>query len=66
MEWLKTQPFAAQIRVIVLSGSEHNKDRDRAAELGAADYLVKPIRVIDFHRTLGALCQLSSEIGASV
>jgi len=56
LEWLRTQPFAAQIQVVVLSGSEHEDDKERAAGLGAADYLVKPVRVADLHRLLRNVC----------
>jgi CheY-like chemotaxis protein len=52
LEWLRNQTFSAQIRVIVLSGSELEEDKDRAARLGAADYLVKPVRTSDLDRLL--------------
>jgi len=64
LEWLQTQSFRSSIQVIVLSGSEHDADKTRAAELGAADYLVKPVRVGDFHRLLKHLCP--PEVGARV
>jgi CheY-like chemotaxis protein len=64
LDWLRTQPFANQIKVIVLSGSNHQSDRDRATRLGAADYLVKPVRIGDFDRFLKNICQPSPEIGA--
>ena len=66
LEWLQTQPFASQIRVIALSGSERQDDKDRAAKLGATEYLVKPIRVADFHRLLREFCPATPEIGAHV
>ena len=43
LEWLQQQTFAPALRVIVLSGSNQQDDRQRAEALGAADYLVKPI-----------------------
>jgi CheY-like chemotaxis protein len=64
LEWLRTQSFPAAMQVIVLSGSEHQDDKTRAAELGAADYIVKPIRAGHFHRFLRELCP--PESGARV
>ena len=43
LHWLQTQSFLAPPCVIVLSGSNQDTDTARAAELGASDYLVKPI-----------------------
>lgn len=43
LEWLQKQPFAAKLRVFVLSGSNQQYDRERAQSFGASDYLVKPI-----------------------
>jgi CheY-like chemotaxis protein len=62
LEWMSTQPFAHSIRVVVLSGSEQQHDRQRASELGAAEYVVKPIRVSDLHRILQHVCP--PEMGA--
>ena len=62
LDWIRTQRFPPSMQVIVLSGSEHEDDKARAARLGAADYLVKPVRVRDLHRLLGNVC--GREIGA--
>ena len=43
LEWLEQQPFASDLPVFVLSGSNQQSDRERARLLGAADYLVKPV-----------------------
>jgi CheY-like chemotaxis protein len=43
LEWLKKRSFSAGPSVFVLSGSDQDADRERAAELGATGYLVKPI-----------------------
>ncbi|PWU18360.1 MAG: two-component system response regulator [Verrucomicrobia bacterium] len=56
LDWMRTQTFAIPIQVIVLSGSDHDDDKARAAQLGAVDYLVKPIRVSDLHRILEHVC----------
>jgi|SRR5436190_21951717 CheY-like chemotaxis protein len=64
LEWIATEPFPPEMRVIVLSGSDHHEDRSRAAHLGATDYLVKPVRVRDLQRLLPDLCP--KEAGAQV
>jgi len=56
LEWIRTQTFPVPVVVIVLSGSEQADDKERAAQLGAADYLVKPIRVSDLHRVFRNIC----------
>ena len=40
------------MRVIVLSGSNQGDDRSRAQELGAFDYMVKPVSSSDIAETL--------------
>ena len=42
LQWIRTAKLVGP-KVFVLSGSNDNLDRARARELGAADYLVKPI-----------------------
>ena len=56
LDWMRTQNFATPVHVIVLSGSEQHEDRERAAQLGAADYLVKPLKVSDLQRVLQDIC----------
>jgi CheY-like chemotaxis protein len=41
LSWMRRQNLG--VRVIVLSGSEEPQDQQKALELGAASYLVKPI-----------------------
>lgn len=43
LEWLRFSGLKYKPKVIVLSGSNEQGDRKKALELGAADYLVKPI-----------------------
>jgi CheY-like chemotaxis protein len=64
LDWLQGQPFNHQMRVIVLSGSEHQNDKERAAQLGAADYLVKPVNASDLNRFLQDICPVTPEQGA--
>jgi CheY-like chemotaxis protein len=64
LEWLQTQTFTPHLRVIVLSGSEHENDKTRAAQMGAMDYLVKPVTTSDLNRFLGDICPVSPQVGA--
>lgn len=41
-EWLLAQPSLCDIPVFILTSSPEERDRQRAAELGAKRYLVKP------------------------
>ncbi|MGV3773525.1 MAG: response regulator [Verrucomicrobiales bacterium] len=41
--WLKGNQSFQNLKIVVLSGSDDQADRVKAAELGASDYLVKPI-----------------------
>ena len=64
LEWIRAQTFPPEMRVIILSGSEHQGDKDRAARLGATDYLVKPIKPDELRRLLPDCCWAESETGA--
>ena len=43
LTWLRQQPNLDRIPVVMLSGSSESDDIDRAFELGANSYLVKPV-----------------------
>jgi CheY-like chemotaxis protein len=43
LEWLACSKVNPRPRIIVLSGSNDQVDRERALSLGATEYLVKPI-----------------------
>ena len=43
LTWIGGQRFAGALPVIILSGSDQQSDQQRARELGAAEFLVKPI-----------------------
>jgi CheY-like chemotaxis protein len=45
LAWLNTRPELAEIPVIVLSSSDQPQDRQRALELGAREYWVKPAQI---------------------
>jgi CheY-like chemotaxis protein len=56
LSWLRERPAYSGMPVIVLSGSDQQIDKDRAFDLGAADYLVKPAKVADMLRYLRDVC----------
>ena len=43
LEWLRGQPGLRRLPVVVLTSSRESRDVDRAADLGANSYLVKPV-----------------------
>lgn len=42
LEWMRSQPQFSDLPVFVLTGSALDRDRQRALELGAKEYLIKP------------------------
>jgi CheY-like chemotaxis protein len=42
LEWLRAQPALSHLGVIVLTSSPEESDRQRARELGAKGYIIKP------------------------
>lgn len=55
LEWIRAQPALAGVAVVMLTGSAETRDRTRALELGARDYIVKPASVEDVTRVLTAV-----------
>jgi CheY-like chemotaxis protein len=49
LRWLRTQPDLASLRVVVLTSSDDIRDVNKAYQLGANSFLVKPL---DFHNTV--------------
>jgi CheY-like chemotaxis protein len=47
LEWLRGQPGLRRIPVVVLTSSGQSPDVNRAFDLGANSYLVKPVRLED-------------------
>lgn len=45
LAWIREQHFAPLLNVAVLSGSEHASDVQRAHQLGATGYYVKPLSI---------------------
>jgi CheY-like chemotaxis protein len=42
LQWIRQQPHLRHLRVIVLTSSEEHRDINRAYELGANSFLIKP------------------------
>lgn len=42
LEWIRSQPSLQEINVLILTSSGEERDRQRATQLGAKGYLVKP------------------------
>ena|ERR1043166_2038456 len=55
LKWIGEQHFRPALHVAILSGSDQQSDIQMARELGATDYLVKPISVQDLAKRLLAL-----------
>ena len=56
LEWLRQQPGLKRIPVVVLTSSRQSKDVDRAYDLGANSYLVKPVE-------FNALLDMMKQVG---
>jgi len=64
LEWLRAQPGLGRLRVVVLTSSKESVDIDRAYELGANSYLVKPVgleQLIEMVRALNLYWLVLSE-----
>ncbi len=48
LKWIRSEPALKRLIVLVLSASESSRDINRAYELGANSYLVKPVDLDDF------------------
>lgn len=51
LAWLRSQAHLRDLAVVVFSSSGRPEDRDRAAELGATGYLLKPTSGAEFAET---------------
>jgi CheY-like chemotaxis protein len=52
---MRVEPALSRIPVFVLTGSSEARDRARALELGARDYLVKPLRAQKLREVMESL-----------
>lgn len=50
LSWIRQQPSLSSIRVIVLTSSEEIRDVNRAYQLGANSFLIKPMDIEDLNR----------------
>jgi CheY-like chemotaxis protein len=55
LEWLRQRPGLGSLRTVVLTTSDRIWDVNRAYELGANSFLVKPLDFTDFKNTIGAI-----------
>ena len=55
LEWLRQQPSLSSLRVVVLTSSDEIRDVNRAYQLGANSFLVKPLDFSEFVRMTEAL-----------
>jgi CheY-like chemotaxis protein len=65
LAWLRAQPGIGRTPVVVLTSSRERVDVDRAFDLGANGYLVKPVQadgLNDMVRTLAAFWMGASEL----
>jgi CheY-like chemotaxis protein len=57
LEYIQKQPALGKIDVIVLTSSPEERDRSRAFELGAKEYLVKPAAPKTLQQILGRFAE---------
>ncbi|MFN7140837.1 MAG: response regulator [Limisphaerales bacterium] len=55
LEWIRQQPGFKGLRVVVLTTSEELREVNRAYELGANSFLVKPVTMPDFMQLVEAV-----------
>ena len=55
LEWIRQQPGLRRLRVVVLTTSDSPDDIDRAYELGANAFMVKPLERQQFLELTGAI-----------
>ena len=55
LDWIRHQPQLSALRVVMLTASDHISDVNRAYQLGANSFLVKPVDFHDFVEMTQAL-----------
>jgi CheY-like chemotaxis protein len=55
LQWVRHQPGLSRLRVVVLTTSEDWRDINRAYQLGANSFLVKPVNMDEFFRLTQAI-----------
>jgi len=56
LEWIRKQPQYREMPVVILSGSDEDRDHKRAHENGANGYLVKPVSPETLSRVITSFC----------
>lgn len=56
LTWIGQQPGPKTFPIVMFSSSAHDSDMQRARELGASEYLVKPHSFEELIRTVRQLC----------
>ena len=56
MSWLRTQPDFEHLIIVALSGSADQNEIDRAYQMGANSYLLKPGSAIELEGVVNAFC----------
>ena len=54
LQWVRSNPALAALPVAMLSGSEQPRDKALAAQLGANEYLIKPVKTPHLLKYLAA------------
>ena len=61
LRWLRQQPQFQGLPVVIYSASDQNADKEQARQLGATDYVVKPLNMAKLPELLQALvCRWAS------
>ncbi|HKQ36936.1 MAG TPA: response regulator [Verrucomicrobiae bacterium] len=55
LEWIRQQPCLRRLRVVVLTTSDQPRDIDRAYELGANSFIIKPLEAQHFLKVADAI-----------
>lgn len=55
LAWIRQQPHLRSIVVVVLTGSDENRDHQKAYALGARSYLVKPPKPTDISQFINSM-----------
>ena len=56
LEWIRKQPQYREMPVVILSGSDEDRDHKRALENGVNGYLVKPVSPETLARVITSFC----------
>jgi len=56
LAWVRSQPLLRRLAIIILTASNRSEEVDRAFDLGATSFLVKPIALEDLATMMRHLC----------